>query len=108
MLTYLRAYRLGELRAFEELPALAAGDDDVVFLCADLSVRELPFADAPVLFDGRSPGWARFCRDRLAFAEPDWATESAHVRSAVCTAVSGEPSATDDQFGVKVMNPCAG
>jgi hypothetical protein len=79
MLHYCKAYRLGELRRFAGWSARASGesavlpDEQIVYLCADLSVVTDPITPGqPALWDaGGDPAavdsWQDFCRLELSF-----------------------------------------
>ncbi len=74
MSPYSRAYRLGELRAFEGWadPAGAAlTDDDIVYVRDDLTVVRTPvLADPQLIWDAVDQRWRDFCTGRLRFERP--------------------------------------
>jgi len=88
---YCRAYKLRDLKKFEQWPASLeyarkepkdaaddrAGevsrpleDEDVVYVHDTYRVTDGIFVDEDVLFDGSVPEWVEFCRSVLQFAPP--------------------------------------
>lgn len=73
---YCRAYRLGEMRAFAGWEQRATGvadlgDDEVVYLRADLTVVRTPvLTDPQPVWEAVDSSWRQFCTDRLRFAVP--------------------------------------
>ncbi|KOX07139.1 hypothetical protein ADK66_20550 [Micromonospora sp. NRRL B-16802] len=74
MSPYSRAYRLGELRAFDgwaEPAGTGLTDDDVVYLRDDLTVvRTSVLTDPQLIWDSADPRWQDFCITRLRFDRP--------------------------------------
>jgi hypothetical protein len=71
MSRYCRAYLLAELRAFDgwtESPATGLADEDIVYLCDDLTVVRTPvLAEPQVVRDVVDSAWREFCTTRLSF-----------------------------------------
>ncbi|TDD01516.1 hypothetical protein E1292_25805 [Nonomuraea deserti] len=75
MFVYCRAYRLGELRAFEGWADSAASaqlsDDEIVYLTDEFTVLRSPVVadEAPIRADD-TPEWREFCASVVNF-QPD-------------------------------------
>lgn len=72
MRTYCRAYRIGELRAFdgwaEPERTAELDDDEVVYLWDDLTVVLSPVSeDQGLIHADVTPRWREFCRRDLSF-----------------------------------------
>lgn len=92
MMTYCKAYKLGDLRQFsgwmenadnvrrrsngngslnEEETQLT--DDSILYLHETFIVTDGIFGDKNIIFDKVSPEWIEFCKNQLNFAVPEYA-----------------------------------
>jgi hypothetical protein len=73
---YCRAYRFGELRAFEKFGELTRSDvsftdDSIVYLHHDFIVTASVWHDENIIVKQTTPQWREFCETKLGFAIPD-------------------------------------
>ena len=86
MTTYMKAYRLADLRRYPrfreskaEFASLPA--ESIVYLREDGVVVRGCFGSELVLFESAAPEWPRFCREELAFEVPDWEADALRLRA---------------------------
>jgi hypothetical protein len=70
---YCRAYRMGDLQAFDQLSgvALTMSAETVAFLHHDHTVTESMFHGQNVIAIDVTPAWRAFCKQTLGFDVPD-------------------------------------
>jgi len=92
MMTYCKAYKLGDLRRFsgwkensENVRNRSSGngslneeespltDDSILYLHETFIVTDGIFGDKNIIFDQVSPEWKEFCKKQLNFAVPEYA-----------------------------------
>jgi hypothetical protein len=71
-LKYCKAYRAADVRAFENWPASAGADVEVLYVHDDLTVTAGADRNEAVVFAQIDASWRAFCLDRLGFDPQTW------------------------------------